>query len=220
VRVSKQAAAENRQRILTAAARLFREHGIDGAGVDAITEAAGLTHGAFYSQFGSKEAVVVEALRLVLDESNELWVQGASGTDKRRALETIIDGYLSPRHRTALGKGCAVAALGSDLPRQSKKVRQVFTKRLEEGLEVLAGLVPAKAASRRHDVAIQLFSTMVGALILARAVGEESLSRRILETVAKGLKGSAASRKSSYETRALLNRHQSRHRRAVGTVGH
>jgi TetR/AcrR family transcriptional repressor of nem operon len=213
VRVSKQAAAENRRRILTAAARLFREHGIDGAGVDAITEAAGLTHGAFYSQFGSKEAVVVEALRLVLDESNELWgVQGASGTDKRRALETIIDGYLSPRHRTALGKGCAVAALGSDLPRQSKKVRQVFTKRLEEGLEVLAGLVPAKAASRRHDVAIQLFSTMVGALILARAVGEESLSRRILETVAKGLKGYAGSRKSSYATRALLNRHHYRHR--------
>ena len=71
MRVSKQAAAENRRRILTAAARLFREHGIDGAGVDAITEAAGLTHGAFYSQFESKEAVVAEALRLVLDESRE-----------------------------------------------------------------------------------------------------------------------------------------------------
>ena len=189
MRVSKQAATENRQRILTAAARLFREHGIDGAGVDAITEAAGLTHGAFYSQFGSKEAVVVEALRLVLDESNELWVQGASATDKRRALERIIDGYLSPRHRNSLGKGCAVAALGSDLPRQPKKVREVFTKRLEEGLEVLAGLMPARGASHRTDVAIQLFSAMVGALILARAVGDESLSRRILETVAKGLKG-------------------------------
>jgi TetR/AcrR family transcriptional repressor of nem operon len=188
VRVSKETAAENRRRILTAAARLFREHGIDGAAVDAITEAAGLTHGAFYSQFGSKEGVVVEALRLVLDESNELWVQGASGTDKRRALERIIDGYLSPRHRDSLGKGCAVAALGSDLPRQSREVREVFTKRLEKGLEVLAGLVPARVASRRHDSAIQLFSAMVGALILARAVGEESLSRRILETVAKGLK--------------------------------
>jgi len=189
VRVSKQAATENRQRILTAAARLFRERGIDGAGVDAITEAAGLTHGAFYSQFGSKEAVVVEALRLVLDESNELWVQGASGTDKSRALERIIDGYLSPRHRNSLGKGCAVAALGSDLPRQPKKVREVFTKRLEEGLQVLAGLVPGRGASHRNDVAIQLFSAMVGALILARAVGDESLSQRILATVAEGLKG-------------------------------
>ena len=191
MRVSKQAAAANRRRILTAAGRLFREHGIDGAGVDAITEAAGLTHGAFYSQFGSKEEVVVEVLRLVLDESNALWAQGASETDKRGALERIIEGYLSPRHRNALGKGCAVAALGSDLPRQSKKAREVFTKRLEEGIEVLAGLVPAKAASRRHDVAIQLFSAMVGALILARAVGEEPLSRRILETVAKGLKSAA-----------------------------
>ncbi|MDX2166031.1 MAG: TetR/AcrR family transcriptional regulator [Deltaproteobacteria bacterium] len=188
MRVSKQAASENRQRILTAAARLFREHGIDGAGVDAITRAAGLTHGAFYSQFDSKEAVIVEALRLVLAESNEMWVRGASRPDKRQALERIIDGYLSPRHRNSLGRGCAVAALGSDLPRQSKRVRQVFAKRLEEGLEALAGLVPAKQASQRTDGAIQLFASMVGALILARAVGDESLSRRILETVAKGLK--------------------------------
>lgn len=188
MRVSKQAAAENRQRILTAAGRLFRERGIDGAGVDAITEAAGLTHGAFYSQFGSKEAVVVEALRQVLDESNARWAQGANGADQRRALEAIIDGYLSPRHRKTLGNGCAVAALGSDLPRQSKKAREIFTERLGEGLEILADLVPAKTASRRQEVAIQLFSAMLGGLILARAVDTESFSRRILDTVAKGLK--------------------------------
>src|SRR5437773_1969545 len=188
MRVSKQAAAENRQRILDAAAELSREHGIDGAGVDAITEAAGLTHGAFYSQFGSKEEVVAEALRLALDEASELWARHASGPDKRRALEKIIDGYLSPRHRNSLGKGCPVAALGADLSRQPKKVRGVFTKRLEEGLGVLADLVPAKAASRRRDVAIQLYSAMVGALILSRAVDEDSLSRRILEAVAKALK--------------------------------
>jgi TetR/AcrR family transcriptional repressor of nem operon len=188
MRVSKQAAAENRQRILDAAAELFREQGIDGAGVDAITEAAGLTHGAFYSQFGSKEAVVAEALRLALDEGRALWARHASGPDKRRALERIVDGYLSPRHRDSLGKGCPVAALGSDLSRQPKKVRAVFTKRFEEGLAVLAGLVPAKATSRRRDVAIQLYSAMVGALILARAVDDRSLSRRILETVAEELK--------------------------------
>src|SRR5687767_4589921 len=118
MRVSKQAAAENRQRILYAAAELFREHGIDGAGVDAITEAAGLTHGAFYSQFGSKEAVVTEALRLALDEGRESWMRHANGSQKPRALERIIDGYLSPRHRNSLGKGCPVAALGADLARQ------------------------------------------------------------------------------------------------------
>ncbi len=193
MRVSKQAAAENRRQILTAAARLFREHGIDGAGVDAITEAAGLTHGAFYSQFESKEAVVAEALRLVLDESRELWARDASGEEKNDVLERIIDRYLSRRHRDSPGAGCAVAALGSDIARQPKKIRDVFTKRLEESLDILAGLVPARTASRRYDMAIQLFSAMVGALILARAVDEEALSRRILQTVAEGLKRVAPS---------------------------
>ena len=191
MRVSKQAAAENRQRILAAAARMFREQGIAGAGVDAVTEAADLTHGAFYSQFGSKEAVVAEALSLALDGSRELWERRASGNDKRRALERIIDDYLSPRHRNSPGKGCAVAALGSDLSRQPKKVRGVFTKKLEEGLAALANLVPAKTPSQRRGVAIELYSAMVGAMILARAVDEDALSDRILETVAKALKSSA-----------------------------
>ena len=192
MRVTKQVAAENRRRILTAAARLFREQGIDGAGVDAITEAAGLTHGAFYSQFASKEAVVAEALRLVLDESRDLWASDASGQDKSDVLERIIDRYLSPRHRDSPGAGCAVAALGSDVARQPGKIRDVFTKRLGESLEILAGLVPARTTSRRYDAAIRLFSTMVGALILARAVRDEALSRRILQTAANGLKDSAS----------------------------
>jgi hypothetical protein len=116
------------------------------------------------------------------------WARRASRKGKRDALETIIDGYLSPRHRKALGEGCAVAALGSDLPRQPTMVRRAFTKKLEESLAILASLVPAKAASRRDDVAIQLFSSMLGGLILSRAVDDESLSRRILRTVADELK--------------------------------
>lgn len=188
MRVSKQAAAENRQRIVDAAARLFREHGIDGAGVDAVTDAAGLTHGAVYSQFGSKEAIVAEALSLALDQSRELWEQIASRNDKRRARAKVIDEYLSPRHRNSMGEGCAIAALGSDLPRQPKSVREAFTKKVEESLATLGKLVPGKTASRRHDEVIRLFSAMLGALILARAVDDESLSRRILKTVAEGLK--------------------------------
>jgi len=193
MRVSKQAAAENRRRILTAAARLVREQGIYGAGVDAITEAAGLTHGAFYSQFESKEAVVAEALSIALDESRESWARDASGKDKCEILERIIGLYLSPRHRDSLGAGCAVAALGSDIARQPKRIRAVFTTRLEESLESLAQLAPARTASRRYDMAIRIFSEMLGALILARAVDDKALSRRILQTVADGLKGAASS---------------------------
>lgn len=191
MRVSKQAAAENRGRILTAAARLFRENGVDGAGVDAITKAAGLTHGAFYSQFESKEEVVAEALRVVLDESRDLWAGEASRQETGAAFARIIDRYLSRRHRDAIGEGCAIAALGPDIARQPKRIRGLFTKRLREGLDVLARVIPGRQAARRHDTAIRVFSTMVGALILARAVDDETLSRRILKTVAEELKGDA-----------------------------
>jgi TetR/AcrR family transcriptional repressor of nem operon len=193
MRVSKQAAADNRQRILTAAAKLFREHGIGGAGVDAITSAAGLTHGAFYSQFKSKEAVVAESLRLSLDESRGLLPRDASGDDKSDVLEFVIDSYLSRQHRDSPGEGCVVAAVGSDIARQPRKVRRVFTKALGENLEALARLFPARTATRRTDEAIRSFSAMVGAVILARAVDDEALSRRILETVAEGLKAAVPS---------------------------
>jgi TetR/AcrR family transcriptional repressor of nem operon len=191
MRVSKQTAADNRRRILAAAAKLFRERGIDGAGVDAITEAAGLTHGAFYSQFESKEAVVAEALRRVLDEARELWAHDATSESEGDALERIIDRYLSPVHRDSRGAGCAAAALGADIARQPKKIRALATKGLDEGLEILAELIPARTPSRRYDGAIRLFSAMVGALVLARAVEDEALSRRILDTVADGLKRSS-----------------------------
>jgi len=187
VRVSKAKAAQNRRRILTAAARLFREQGIDGTGVDAITKAAGLTHGAFYSQFESKEAVVAEAVRLAFDESRQAFERSSKDGKNGNALASIVALYLARSHRDSPGNGCVVAALGADIARQPKRVRAAFTKSLKEALEILTGLVPRGAAPRRYDDAITLFSGMVGALILSRAVSEESLSRRILETAASRL---------------------------------
>ena len=187
MRVSKEQAVDNRRRILAAAARLFRERGIDGTGVDAITEAAGLTHGAFYSQFESKEAVVAEAVRLAIEESRRL-LEGLS-RDKGRseALISFVNAYLARSHRDAPGTGCVIAALGADVARQPKAVRARFTEALEGTLETLADLFPGKTAPHRSDEAIALFSEMLGALILARAVSDESLSRRILQTAANQL---------------------------------
>jgi len=186
VRVSKKQAADNRRRILAAAARLFRERGIDGTGVDAITEAAGLTHGAFYSQFKSKEAVVAEAVRLAIEESRRL-LEGLRDKGRSEALTSFVNAYLARSHRDAPGRGCAIAALGADVARQPKAVRDRFTEALEGTLETLADLFPGKTAPHRHDEAIALFSEMLGALILARAVSDESLSRRILKTAANRL---------------------------------
>jgi len=185
MRVSREQAAQNRQHILTAAARLFREHGIHATGVDSITKDAGLTHGGLYSQFGSKEAIAAEAIRFAATRSKRLWRQAAERKQGIKALRTIVEGYLSREHRDSLGQGCVVAALGTDIARQPHSVREVFTKELEDVFEVLAQLMPGDNAARRYEDAIAAFAAMVGALILARAVNDESLSERILQIMAK-----------------------------------
>src|SRR4051794_18517702 len=115
MRVSKERAAANRARILAETARLIRESGIAGVGVDALTKAAGLTHGSLYSQFGSKERLVEAALAQALDAGGEKTRQelAAGGS-----LATIAKRYLSPAHRDTPGNGCAIAAIGPEAARQ------------------------------------------------------------------------------------------------------
>lgn len=172
MRVTKEKAAENRDRILQAAARLIRERGIAGVGVDALTNAAGLTHGSLYSQFGSKEALAAEALSVALAGNVE--------TLERLGLAVYAQGYLSEEHRDAPGEGCALAALGCDMPREGRLLRRRFT----EGFRRLAGrmseMLRAKSRQRSDDEALATVATLVGAVILARAVDEPELSNRIL----------------------------------------
>jgi TetR/AcrR family transcriptional repressor of nem operon len=167
--VSKEQAAQNRQHILTAAARRFREHGIHATGVDAITKEAGLTHGSLYSQFGFKEAIAVEAIRFAVARSKHIWQQTTGRKPGIQAFRSIVEGYLSGEHRDAPGQGCVVAALGADIARQPCNVREAFTKELENVFEFLARLMPGDDPSHRYDDAIAAFAGMTGALILARS---------------------------------------------------
>jgi TetR/AcrR family transcriptional regulator, transcriptional repressor for nem operon len=185
MRVSKEQAAQNRQKILTAAARLFRERGISATGVDAITEDAGLTHGAVYSHFGSKEAIAAEALREALSRSKRGWQRVLEREGPSKALHAIVAGYLSQNHRDFAGRGCAMAALGSEIAKQPVRVRDAFTAELKEALEFMTTVIPRSSRSRSYDDAIVALASMVGALILARAVSDEGLSNRILEATAK-----------------------------------
>jgi TetR/AcrR family transcriptional repressor of nem operon len=185
MRVSKEKAARNREEILTSAARLFREHGIGATGVDSITEDAGLTHGSLYSQFGSKQAIVTEAISFALERSKRGWQRAADGKRGKRALSDIVNTYLSRAHRDSPGKGCLIAALSGDVAREPQMVRQAFTRELKDVFEFLAGLMPDEASARRYEDAIAAFACMVGAVILARAVSDEAFSSRILKTAAK-----------------------------------
>lgn len=185
MRVSKEKAAENRQKILTAAARLFREQGVSATGVDAITKDASLTHGAVYSQFGSKEAITVEAVRLALQSSKRLWRRLVEQKGIEKAFPAIVATYLSRDHREAVGQGCVVAALGSEIARQPQSVREAFTEELKDVLEFLAELMPGDNPVRKYEDAITAFVGMTGALMLARAVNDESLADQILKGTAQ-----------------------------------
>ena len=195
MRVSKEKAAQNRERILTSAARLFRERGIGATGVDSITEDAGLTHGGLYSQFESKEAIAAEAVRLALAKSQHLWQVLAERNSGKKVLPAIVAQYLSPAHRDSAGRGCVVAALGSEIARQPRTVRDSFTREFRNSLEFLTELMREDDPTAGREDAICAFVSMVGGLILARAVSDESLSDQILKSTAKRVAGGASKRR-------------------------
>lgn len=181
MRVTKEKAAENRERILKAAAQLIRERGISGAGVDALTQAAGMTHGSLYSQFGSKERLVEEALGYALEASGK--TTSGVGT-----LSQGIASYLSPEHRDQIGQGCPLAALACEMPRQSAGVRETFTAGLRGMLKQLSSRMDAGLKPRQRDEqALATVASLIGAIVLARAVNDPELSDNILRATRKRL---------------------------------
>jgi TetR/AcrR family transcriptional regulator, transcriptional repressor for nem operon len=173
MRVTREKAAENRERIVATAARLFRDNGFDGVGIDAIMEAAGLTHGGFYRHFRSKDDLAAEAVTHGL-------AAGAARHAAVPSLEALVSGYLSPQHRANRNNGCVIAALGSDMARQGKQVRRALTASVRAEIDRLAGWTDGSNAVARRQVAIATLAGMVGALILARAVEDVALSDEIL----------------------------------------
>lgn len=174
MRVSKEQSAQNRERILNAAARLMRERGIAGVGVDALAEAAGMTHGSLYSQFGSKERLVEEAV------AHAISVKGRE-LPEDIALDDYVSDYLSPAHRDTPASGCPFAALACEVSRQSGGVKERFTAGVRGVIALLSKRMPSGLKPRqRDDRAIVTAASMVGAFVLARAVSDPKLSDDIL----------------------------------------
>jgi TetR/AcrR family transcriptional repressor of nem operon len=173
MRVSKEKAAENRERILDVAARLFRERGLSGVGVDGLAEAAGLTYGGLYSHFGSKDNLTAEAVKHAFTSFGSRF--GAIET-----LDTYIAEYLSPKHRDDPGNGCTAAAIGCEMPRQSKSIRHIFTEASKRSMARLSALLAKRGGRARDDDALAVLATLAGAMMLARAVDDPKFSDRIL----------------------------------------
>jgi TetR/AcrR family transcriptional repressor of nem operon len=175
MRVSREKAAENRERIVETAARMFREEGFDGVGVDAIMNGAGLTHGGFYGHFGSKDDLAAEAVTRALRH-------GVEKQSRYTNLRDLVAGYLSEQHCADRANGCAIAALGADMARQGEGVRRGLTAHVRAQLDRFTGLLRHGTTASRRRRAIIALTGMVGALTLARAVDDPALSKELLAT--------------------------------------
>jgi TetR/AcrR family transcriptional repressor of nem operon len=189
MRVSREQAAENRERIVDTASRLFREKGFDGVGLDAIMKDAGLTHGGFYGHFGSKGDLAAEAVTRALEGS--IKKQG-----RFTNLDDLVSDYLSKRHRADRANGCPVAALGADIARQGKGVRHGLTANLRAQLDRYALLFRDGTSASKRKRAIATLAGMIGALTLARAVDDASLSDEILAAARDTLGKARSTRRS------------------------
>src|SRR5262249_32373411 len=174
MRVTREKAAESRARIVATASRVFREKGFDGVGLDAIMKEAGLTHGGFYGRFASKEDLAAEAVARALEQSAGLQSRFTNVAD-------FVSDYLSESHFADRANGCVLAALGGDVARRGEGVRSCVTSHVRTALERLAGLYRGTAVARRRR-AITTLAGVVGALTLARAIEDPSLSEEILST--------------------------------------
>lgn len=186
MRVSRAQAAANHQRIIDAAATLFRAKGFGGIGIADVMSAADLTHGGFYGHFASKDDLVAQASRQAMARAAANWASVVAGA-ANEPYAALLRHYLSPRHRDDPGRGCIFAALGNDAARSGKSVREAFAEGLHGLIDILVGVVPGRAKTVRQRRALAAMATLVGALVLARAVRETPLSDEILEAARQEL---------------------------------
>ena len=172
---------QTRARILRAAARAIRRHGYEGVGVADVMNEAGLTHGGFYAHFASRDALLAAAAEQAGAESIESLARAVAGAKPGEELMALVDIYLSERHVGApeQGLGCAIAAAGSDVPRQPAEVRRAASRRIKDFIGLVERQFPEWGKSVAHEKALGIAASLVGALMLARAVDDAQLCRAI-----------------------------------------
>jgi len=184
MRISREQAQENHDKVVATAGRLFRERGFDGVAVGDLMKAAGFTHGGFYNHFNSKDELSAQAL-------DQAFRQMDAQRARMASLDELLSQYLSEASRRAPGHSCPAAALAGDVARQGEPVKQVFGQGFERMVESVAGRLPEGPEARAE--AIAMLTRMVGALALARAMPEGSdLAGEILAAALEACRRDAA----------------------------
>ena len=167
-------------RIVKNASYGLRQNGAEGLSVVDLMKLAGLTHGGFYNHFDSRAALVGEAVAFAMDQMTARWKKLANGKAGRDRFEALIADYVSPRHRDNPKYGCALPALAADVARSSPSERRALASKLENMIDVFVELLPDEAPEQARQIATGAIATMVGSMVLSRAVGAGKLSNGIL----------------------------------------
>jgi TetR/AcrR family transcriptional repressor of nem operon len=167
---------ETHRRIVETASQEFRAQGFEGVGIAKLMSVLNLTHGGFYAHFADKEALVAEASVLALDQSLD-YMRAAF---EQGGFPAVFSYYLSEGHRDHPTLGCPLPTLSAEVARHSLPMREEFTKKLMEVFETLAAQMPGQTLAEKRASVYAMFSTMVGAILLARAVSDNQLSKAIL----------------------------------------
>jgi AcrR family transcriptional regulator len=179
VRYGKEHKAETRRRIIETAGRRFKRDGIDGSGVSTLMKDAGLTNGAFYAHFASKDDLVTTALADQLKvQAENVVAQAAPG---RAGVEQIVRGYLSPQHRDSMGDGCPNAALLDEIGRCTDATRQAYTDGVLILIEGIASRMAPEDPSSARVKALSLLGLLAGTLQLSRALTDRKLAEELLD---------------------------------------
>jgi TetR/AcrR family transcriptional repressor of nem operon len=190
LRLTKEQAEHNRHLIVETASRMFRLHGMENVAVADIMKESGFTHGGFYNHFQSKDALAAEAIASAFDGvASNLSEKLASGKHPQESLSSFVTQYLSPTHRDTKSGGCPAPALSGDAARNGKTVQAAFVKGIETYLDIIAAHMGGDEQEARQR-AIALFSGLVGAMMLSRAVktSDPTLSDELLSATRKTLK--------------------------------
>ena len=175
------------ERIVDAAARAIRRSGYGGTGVADIMKEAGLTHGAFYAHFASRDAMLAEAADRAGAEANAIAARVIAAAPPDQSLQALVAAYLSKQHVQGIESGCPTSALGSEMPRQSPEVRLAATRRIKEMVDLVARQLPDWGQPGAHERALVTVATMVGTLILARAVDDPAMSDALCSATLKSV---------------------------------
>lgn len=179
---------ETHKALLKVAAVQLRAKGPDRLSVTSVMKAAGLTHGGFYAHFKSKDALLNETLGEIFGKSRRRVERLLEGLPPKHALATYVDFYVAPTHRDDPANGCALTALNSDMPRQSKKFRAAY----EAGVKSLAGFLAermtAAGIADAGKLAPSILAAMAGAVSMSRTISDPELSDELLASTRAGIK--------------------------------